>query len=99
LYAKVEAMQIGIIILLTVAIGIMLMLVQRSERKRRLMVAIGMLLIGEIIRRYIWYRSYHAEGWIALSAALVLNGLFWALIGRYNPVGSSDRIHVYGLDD
>jgi len=92
-------MQIGIIILLSSVIGLMLLLVQRSERKRRVLVAIGTLLVGEVIRRYVWYREYHAEGWIALSVALVINGLFWLLIGRYNPVGSSDRIHVYGLDD
>jgi thiamine transporter ThiT len=92
-------MELGIVALLSVSIGIMLMLVQRTERKRRLFVALGMLLIGEVIRRYIWYREYHAEGWSALIIALVVNFLYWALIGRYNPVGSSDRIHVYGLDD
>lgn len=92
-------MEFGVIVLLSVSFSIMLMLIQRSERKRRLLVALGMLLIGEVIRRYVWYRGYHAEGWIALIIALVFNFLFWALIGRYNPVGSSDRIHVYGLDD
>ncbi|MBE2268656.1 MAG: hypothetical protein IAE80_10540 [Anaerolinea sp.] len=92
-------MQIGIIALLTVAMGIMLLIVQRSERRRRLLVAVIMLGIGELIRRYVWYRGYHAEGWIALALAVILNLLYFVLIGRYNPVGSSDRIHVYGLDD
>jgi hypothetical protein len=31
--------------------------------------------------------------------ALVVNFLFWLLIGRYNPVGSSEDIQVLGLDD
>lgn len=92
-------MDVGIVVLLTLAIGTMLMVVQRAEPKRRRLVALGMLLIGELIRRYVWFRDFHAEGWTALIAALVINGLFWLLIGRYNPVGSSDRIHVYGLDD
>lgn len=92
-------MEIGVIVLLSVSFGIMLMVVQRSERKRRLLVALGMLLIGEVIRRYVWYRGYHGEGWIALGVAFAFNVLFWIFIGRYNPVGSSDRIQVYTLDD
>ncbi len=92
-------MDIGIVLLLTAALTTMLMLFQRSERKRRLFVAIVMLLTGELIRLYIWYRGYHTEGWVALITAIVINLLFWLLIGRYNPVGSSDRIRVYRMDD
>ncbi|HLU11189.1 MAG TPA: hypothetical protein VK003_16065 [Oceanobacillus sp.] len=92
-------MDFGIAILLTIFIGFMLFIVQRSEPKRRLLVAVGMLLGGELIRRYVWYRELHSEAWFALIAALVLNFLFWLLIGRYNPVGSSDRIQVMGMDD
>ena len=92
-------MQVGILILLTVFIGAMIMVVQRSEPKRRMFVAIIMLLIGELIRRYVWYREVHAEGWIALVAAVVLNITFWLMIGRYNPVIKSDKIQVIGMDD
>jgi len=35
----------------------------------------------------------------AVVWALVLNFIFWALIGRYNPPGSSDEIKVIGLKD
>ena len=92
-------MDTGITILLTLFISFMLFVVQRVEAKRRLIVAVGMLLGGELIRRYVWYRDLHSEALVALVVALVLNGLFWLLIGRYNPVGSSDRIQVIGMDD
>lgn len=92
-------MDAGIAILLTTFISFMLFIVQRVEAKRRLIVAIGMLIGGELIRRYVWYRDLHSEALFALVVALVLNFLFWLLIGRYNPVGSSDRIQVMGMDD
>ncbi len=92
-------MQVGTFILLTVFIGAMLLVVQRSEPKRRTFVAIIMLLIGELIRRYIWYRDVHIEGWIALVVAVILNFSFWLFIGRYNPVIKSDKIQVIGMDD
>jgi hypothetical protein len=92
-------MDTGITFLLTLLMGFMLFLIQRSERKRRRWVALGMLLGAELIRRYVWFRDVHTEAWVALAAAVVLNLLFWLLIGRYNPVGSSDRIQVIGMDD
>jgi hypothetical protein len=36
---------------------------------------------------------------MAAIAALVLNWLFWFLIGRYNPPRSSDAIKVLGMND
>jgi hypothetical protein len=92
-------MDTGIALFLTFIIGVMLLIVQRVEAKRRLIIALGMLVGGELVRRYVWYRGVHSEAWVALIAALVLNFLFWILIGRYNPVGSSDRIQVIGMDD
>ena len=92
-------MNVGILILLAVFMSIMLMIVQRAEARRRLLVAVVMLGIGELIRRYVFYRNVHAEAWIALIIALVLNGGFYLFVGRYNPVHSSDEIQVIGLDD
>jgi hypothetical protein len=92
-------MDTGIALFLTFIIGVMILIVQRVEAKRRLIIALGMLVGGELVRRYVWYRGVHSEAWVALIAALVLNFLFWILIGRYNPVGSSDRIQVIGMDD
>lgn len=116
-------LDVGILILLTIFITIMILIVQRSEAKRRLFVVLIMLVVGEMIRRYVFFRSetalippftdlllriypqyplhhsIHREAWIALGLALFLNGSYWVLIGRYNPVGSSDEIQVIGMDD
>ena len=92
-------MNIGILALLTVFISFILFLLQRAEAKRRLLVAIVMLVIAELIRRYVFYRNVHTEAWIALVIALVLNVGFYLFVGRYNPVHSSEEIQVIGLDD
>lgn len=92
-------MDIGLTILLTVIFGLILLLIQRSERRRRLIVFLLFLVVGEMIRRYAFFRNAYTEVWIGLIIALVLNGLFWLFIGRYNPPGSSEDIQVIGLDD
>lgn len=48
---------------------------------------------------YIWWNELWLVALWAFLLALVLSILFWALIGRYNPVSSSDDIKVLGLDD
>jgi predicted cobalt transporter CbtA len=35
----------------------------------------------------------------SIVSALIFNLLFWVLIGRSNPPGSSDSIKVLGMDD
>lgn len=92
-------MNVGIFALLTLFMSVTLFFVQRSEKKRRLVVALGALVVVELIRRYVWYTDVHTEGWLALVVALLLNGAFWLFIGRYNPVASSDEIQVIGMDD
>ncbi|MBK8025892.1 MAG: hypothetical protein IPK19_32020 [Chloroflexi bacterium] len=92
-------MDTGIFTLLTIFMTAMVLMIQRTEKKRRLLVTIVMLLVAELIRRYVWYRGVHDEAWMALALALTVNFLFWMFIGRYNPVGSSEEIQVMGLDD
>ncbi len=92
-------MQVGTFFLLLFAIGVMMLLVQRTERKRRLLVSAGMLVIGVVVIWYVDYRDLHSEAQLAFVVALVLNWLFWALIGRYNPPKNSDDMKVLGLDD
>jgi hypothetical protein len=92
-------MDTGTTKILTLVMGLMLFILQRTEPGKRRLIALIMLVCAELIRRYVWLRAVHTEAWTALAAAIVLNFLFWVLIGRYNPVGSSDRIHVMGLDD
>lgn len=89
----------GIAALLTAIIGGMLFIIQRAEAKKRLIVILIVLVVFELIRRYVWFRDVHGEALFAIVTSVVINFLFWALIGRYNPVGSSDRIQVLGMDD
>jgi hypothetical protein len=90
---------VGVLVILAIFMGAMMFMVQRAEAKRRLFVIVIMLGIGELIRRYVFYRGVHTEAWIALVSALIVNLLYWLLIGRYNPPASSDEIRVIGLDD
>ncbi len=108
---------------LTGAFGFLMLLVQRTERKRRL-VSLGVLaFVALILWRYAIYRlSTNCDvtiqllcsfDWVhkrmvytaittvnwSIVAALLLNLLFWILIGRSNPPGSSDSIKVFGMDD
>lgn len=92
-------MDVGVLLLLTLFISGMVFIVQRSEPKRRLLVTVIMLIPAELIRRYVYYRNTHTEAWIALVVGLVLNFLFWVLIGRYNPMHTSDEIKVIEMDD
>ena len=92
-------MNVGILIFLTILMTLMLAFVQRSEGRRRLIVIVVLLVPAELLRRYILYKGVETEGWVALVIALILNFLFWALIGRYNPVHKSDEIQVIGMDD
>lgn len=92
-------MQVDTFFLLFFAIGFMMLFIQRTEHKRRLLVAAGMLIIGVLIVRYVNFRELHTEAQIAFVLALIVNFLFWAIIGRYNPPKNSDDMKVLGLDD
>jgi hypothetical protein len=92
-------MDIGALILLTLTISILLFLVQRTETRRRLVVALILAGVGLLIQRYANYRALHMEALVAFILALVINLLYWVIFGRYNPPGSSDDIQVLGMDD
>ena len=92
-------MDLRYLLILTVLIGFLLLLIQRTEPKSRRLVAALTIVPGIFIRNFILYREIETEGWLALLLALLLNFAFWVLIGRYNPVASSDEIKVLGLDD
>lgn len=116
-------MNIGGWLLLTILFSGLFLVIQRAERKRRLLTAIIMLIMAGIVWSYGIYRikgdcdqtwpllchvplvtaRFHAvavtTAFWAVGAALIVNFLYWALLGRYNPVGSSDSIRVYGMDD
>jgi len=92
-------MDIGALILLTLTISILFLIVQRTEKRRRLVVALIMAVIGLLIQRYANYRTLHTEAFVALLVAAVINLLYWVVFGRYNPPGSADDIQVLGMDD
>ncbi len=92
-------MNIGAFVLLTLTITLMMLIVQRTETRRRLVVALILAVVGLLIQRYANYRELHAEALIALILASILNLLYWVILGRYNPPGSSEDIQVLGMDD
>ncbi|NJL55293.1 hypothetical protein HC928_08990 [bacterium] len=92
-------MNIEYLVIFTLLLSLLMLMIQRTEAKRRLLVTLMLLIPAILIRNWINYRDLEREGWVALGIALALNFLFWWLIGRYNPVGSSDEIQVLGMDD
>lgn len=80
--------------------SLILLAVQRSEVNRRLA---SLLIMGGVVFitvRYATYRGWAHESDWAIYGALSLNYLFWLLIGRRYPVGSSqDNIKVWGMDE
>ncbi|MGV2435329.1 MAG UNVERIFIED_CONTAM: hypothetical protein LVT10_10955 [Anaerolineae bacterium] len=53
------------------------------------------LLIGV----YAVFTTRFLEVLLAFVLGVIISGLYWILIGRYNPVKSSEDIKVLGLDD
>jgi uncharacterized RDD family membrane protein YckC len=89
----------GSFILLTIWCSIMLFFIQRSESKRRRLAVICVAFVGFLTWYWANFRGIGSAFWGGLIAAIIINYLFWLLIGRYNPVGSSDEIQVIGMDD
>lgn len=90
----------GAFLLLSVIITVALLFIQRSEAKRRRLTAILMVGIGILAFYWANTRGLTREFILGVIAGLVVNLLFWMLIGRYNPVKDSDDvIHVIGMDD
>ena len=58
---------------LTAVFAVLMLIVQRAERKRRLVTLVVMLAGAELVRRYLVYRGWDTEGLLAVLAALVLN--------------------------
>jgi hypothetical protein len=92
-------MATGPLFFITIWLSALLFLYQRTEVSRRRFVLILLLVVGFLTQYWAAYRGLAGEFWLALVIALVFNFAFWLLIGRYNPVGSSDEIEVMGMDD
>jgi branched-subunit amino acid ABC-type transport system permease component len=93
-------MDIGNLITLIVIHTFTLFCVQRTERKRRWIVALVAIgLIGLLTYRWGVYRSELNTVLIAAGIALVLNITFWLVWGRHHPPGGEGEIKVLGMED
>jgi hypothetical protein len=96
---KFGFMDTASLLALTGLYTILLFPVFRVEAKHRRIVAFVTFIIFLLLYDFNAGRGIVGEGWLAFFLALVLNCLFWVLIGRYNPPRSDDEIKVIGLDD
>ena len=86
--------------LIAVLVAALLIMIQRTEPKRRRLAAIVVLPLLLVLRQYAFRKGdLHEETLIAFVIGIVLSLLFWLLIGRYNPVGSDSEVKVIGMDD
>ena len=86
--------------LIAVLVASLLIMIQRTEPKRRRLATIVVLPLLLVLRQYAFRKGdLHEETLIAFIIGIVLSLLFWLLIGRYNPVGSDSEVKVIGMDD
>ena len=93
-------MDIGYIALISVTFALLFILIQRTEKTKR-RISWALLILGAILVRHIALLkdTLYVESFIGFIVGFVLSAIFWLLIGQYNPVGTSDNIHVIGMDD
>lgn len=84
--------------LLVALYGGAILVTQRAEKTRRLLVLFFMGFVGLMVWRTAEYREYIGENNWAILAAALLNLLFWVFIGRRFPPGTSDSIEVIGME-
>lgn len=92
-------MDSGAVVGLSLFLGLIMFFIQRTEVKKRRLVTRLMVIVIALTLVWAALRQLIGAFILALVIALVLNFIFWLLIGRYNPVGSSDDIQVLGMDD
>ena len=93
-------MDINYIALISATVAFLLVFVQRTEKTKRRIVWTVIILCFLVIRHNAFLKGdLHEETLVGFIIGFLLSGLFWLLIGKYNPVGSSDDIQVIGMDD
>jgi hypothetical protein len=91
---------INYIILISITVALLLTFVQRTEKTKRRIVWAVVIISFLVIRQNAFIKGdLHDETLVGFIIGFILSGLFWALIGKYNPVGSSDDIQVIGMND
>ncbi|MCY4069822.1 MAG: hypothetical protein OXG60_00835 [Chloroflexi bacterium] len=93
-------MDLHYLALISVLVTLLLIMVQRAEPARRRLVAGFVVICLLIIRHNTFIKDdLHDETLLAFILGLILSALFWLLVGKYNPPGTSDEIRVIGMDD
>lgn len=89
----------GALLLMTGLYSFLILLVQRSERYRRVATLLFMGFCAALVSRYAAFRDYDAEGKWAVYMALLLNYGFWWAVGRHYPPADSSEIEVWGMEE
>lgn len=93
-------MDLSYVALVSITVTLLLVLIQRTEKTKRRIVSGFVVICFLVIRHNAFVKGdLHDETLLAFAVGLLFSGLFWLLIGKYNPVGTSDKIHVIGMDD
>lgn len=93
-------MDLGYVALISITVTLLLVLIQRTEKTKRRIVWALVLICFLVIRHNAFIKAdLHEETLLAFVVGFLFSGLFWLLVGKYNPVGTSDEIHVIGMDD
>ncbi len=93
-------MDLGYVALISITVTLLLVLIQRTEKTKRRIVWVLVLICFLVIRHNAFIKEdLHEETLLAFAGGFLFSGLFWLLVGKYNPVGTSDEIHVIGMDD
>ena len=83
-----------------VIMALLFVMIQRTAPERRRLTFVFVALCLLIIRHNAFLKGdLHEETALAFVLALLLSGMFWLFIGRYNPVKSDDEVQVLGMDD
>lgn len=86
--------------LITLAVTILLLLVQRTESTKKRITWAVVILCFLVIRHNAFLKGdFHEETLIGFICGFIFSGIFYVTIGKYNPVGTSDDIKVVGMDD
>lgn len=88
------------LLVLSVIYSVALLLVLRTERKRKWLAVLIMLApIGYMTYQWGILKDQLDVVLAAAGIASSANLLFWILWGRRHPPGSTDSIHVVGMED
>ena len=86
--------------IVAIFVSILFILYQRTEVKRRKLTRFLISVVFALLAYFGLNRTeYITEIIFGILLAFLISFLFWLVIGRYNPVGTSDEIRVITLDD